>query len=105
MEADRRGFAWFPPAGTAAADRQVFEDDSESLQQDRGGHGFWSFTLGSRAEALAVGISRTGPAPERFDELDLELPGREIRPLEVTGGRLEADKNDGLRRMIRIRLN
>ncbi|MFA6507058.1 MAG: glycoside hydrolase family 31 protein, partial [Treponemataceae bacterium] len=105
-DADRRGFAWFPPIEATTEERRVFEDDPDSRETPNGeSRGFWCFGLRTTQTELCLEIGSEGKSTACFGELDLELPGWEIRPLSLTGGSAAADKNDGLRRMIRIRLN
>jgi alpha-glucosidase len=102
---DSRGFAWFPPANASHAERQIFEDDPEGRELTQDVHGFWRFRLRTTALALTLDISRQGPAPSRFAELDLELPGQEVRSLILVGGTAMSDHQEGLRRLIRVRLD
>ncbi len=104
-EEDRRGFAWFPPAGETSEEKTVFEDDPESRESTDGRlFGSWRLGLRSTDTELRLSIGREGAPAARFAELDLELPGRETRPLVVSGGSVAAETRDGPRRRALIRL-
>jgi alpha-glucosidase len=98
-----RAFLLFPLLEGASAG-ESYEDDGESEAWREGSFWSWQIGVASQPGVLLVSVARSGQVTGSQDELELILPGSELRPVNLSGARLiEECRADG-QRHLRVRL-
>jgi alpha-glucosidase len=98
-----RGFLLFPLV-EGESSGESYEDDGESEAWREGGFGRWHVGVTSEPGVLQVSVTRMGRVPGDREELELILPGSELREVKLCGARLVREHRAGGQRRLRVRV-
>jgi alpha-glucosidase len=98
-----RGFLLFPPPEGECCG-QSHEDDGETEAWRDGEFGSWRVGVVSEPGAMRVTVSRAGRFTGDGDEVELILPGTELRPVSLSGALLVREHHAGGQRHLMVKV-
>lgn len=82
---EKRGLLVYPTAGNTYSERNIYEDDGESLDYQKGVHTYICTTMNTTKEKVEFTINLDGEYEVPYDQITIHFPSTEKRNVYVNG--------------------